>query len=692
MSHLSNNRTIFFQFVCVWRVVSPLEHHNSSDEKMSNGTSNVKNSSFADAPKPSNIFYVWYTELCRRSNAKPLSIVKPAKPNNSAVLDFVVDRIKMNEWSPILNAMRRDASLHVISIRSRVRCKFLEDVDTEKKAREMKRSFGSLYTPFLLKLLVKSVSSVVSKTQVLTCLELDGLPVTVEYLDTLLEGLRHNRTVKFLSLKHCPIKDSGCQKLCLTLGSTPNVEVLDLSSCELGVPSARCIAKVIMNQQIYRYCECWHNSLRYEEPDAISMIGLKRITLNNNPNIGDEGLEHILDAIEDDLWIKGLDMQCCSITDNMAGRLIDVVDYSKSLEVADFRNNSQLSNVTVEKILCILRSKFGCRSKCKYKWCLSSSTIPRYASSLQDVSEDSRGKILQRSHSTPIKGTTKVVASKQANTWNTFPKSKTSKLAVKDTSKQVTNLNNQLRKEAYLRQQTEKENKILREKLQSIKTELLGESSDDKRMNFVGENLIKNEVKIKIPTVDSNQTNAKVNKPIKENTRPKPNPTAAQAQAQAAPQTQPQLCGDPSTNNVEFVFDVVNKQNREQNQAQNLFENMMHGATDCFHNDDVWGLITYFSADDKPNLSTIDEDGESNFSLVNFIEEVKNQGNVAVEKQKENACVRERCEVQGGNNGGKSQNTNRWVENPNLKDHVRKNGFEKTLVKKVSPVCWIYLL
>lgn len=47
------------------------------------------------------------------------------------------------------------------------------------------------------------------------------------------------------------------------------------------------------------------DSLRYRQPDLDAMQGLKRITLNNNSEIGDEGVSYLVDALSDDLWIKG---------------------------------------------------------------------------------------------------------------------------------------------------------------------------------------------------------------------------------------------------------------------------------------------------------------------------------------------------------------------------------------------------
>jgi hypothetical protein len=334
-----------------------------------------KNPSIINNQKPVNIFYVWYTELCRRLNSTPAPVVKPAKPKCQTVLNFVADRLKVEEWSPVINALRHDTSLHVIAIKSRLgNCQFLHDVDTEEKLRQMKRRSGSLWTAFILKSLLKSLSCTVRNTQVLTCLEFDGVPMFAQYLEPLMKALQKNKTLKTLTLSRCRICDAGCQIVCAYVRFAPNIEVLNLSGCGLTAQSGEHLAKLIKYQQINRYCESWHNSLRYSDPNIQVMRGIKRITLNGNPLIGDNGLDFILNELDDDLWMKALDMQKCGITENMGMRIIDLVEYSQSLEIADFRLNEELSVATVEKILDILKQKHA-DGNSEYQWCNTSFTL-----------------------------------------------------------------------------------------------------------------------------------------------------------------------------------------------------------------------------------------------------------------------------------------------------------------------------
>lgn len=54
-----------------------------------------------------------------------------------------------------------------------------------------------------------------------------------------------------------------------------------------------------------RHQEAWKGSLRYRRPDLDSMQGLRRITLNFNPMLGDQAAAALADTLKDDLWLKG---------------------------------------------------------------------------------------------------------------------------------------------------------------------------------------------------------------------------------------------------------------------------------------------------------------------------------------------------------------------------------------------------
>ncbi len=59
-----------------------------------------------------------------------------------------------------------------------------------------------------------------------------------------------------------------------------------------------------------RHNEAWQDSLRYRRPDLDRMNGIRRITVNANPLVGDDGAIALAEALKDDLWLKGNSSSC----------------------------------------------------------------------------------------------------------------------------------------------------------------------------------------------------------------------------------------------------------------------------------------------------------------------------------------------------------------------------------------------
>lgn len=420
--------------------------------------------------------------MCRRLNISPLSIAKPPKLKSNTILDFVCDRIRPEEWKPLLAALEKDTSLHVVAIRSRMQCQFLHEIDTLEKLTRMRRRFGSLWTAYMLTALLKAICHMIRESNVINCIEFEGLPITVEYMHPLLVSLSKNNTLKIVSLPYCLIRDEGCRQLCLALRFQPNIEVINLSGCGLTSISGEYIASVIKFQRINRYCECWHKSLRYEDPNVEAMGGLKRITLNNNPNISDDGLVSMLDELDDDLWIKAIDMQRCGITENLAKRIIDLVEYSRSLEVVDFRGNERLSAKTIETILEIINKKRPPGYEAEYQWCLTATSI-QYNNSSSKVSNT--GSILtnkfsgiQKSRSVPfgrVTTPTNVVTLRRTATTTNIKKQsiigdKYCRKTIDQAKMDIIALNKKLQEEITKREAAQQANELLMRKLEEMRS------------------------------------------------------------------------------------------------------------------------------------------------------------------------------------------------------------------------------
>lgn len=66
-------------------------------------------------------FHFRYLELCRSKNYAALSDVK-AKNNNTTILEFFGDKLKIEDWLLIIDALYNDVALHSMAIRLRRTC------------------------------------------------------------------------------------------------------------------------------------------------------------------------------------------------------------------------------------------------------------------------------------------------------------------------------------------------------------------------------------------------------------------------------------------------------------------------------------------------------------------------------------------------------------------------------------------
>jgi centrosomal protein CEP78 len=65
------------------------------------------------------------------------------------------------------------------------------------------------------------------------------------------------------------------------------------------------VTSSLQYQKIQRCSETWKQTLRYHEPNLDYVPGLRRITLNHNTEIRDEGAVYLMNTARDDLFLKG---------------------------------------------------------------------------------------------------------------------------------------------------------------------------------------------------------------------------------------------------------------------------------------------------------------------------------------------------------------------------------------------------
>lgn len=125
------------------------------------------------------------------------------------------------------------------------------------------------------------------------------------------------------------------------------------------IPSSLTLSS-LQYQSIHRQSSVWKDSLRGGHFTSCStqISGLKRITLNLNPNVKDTGAALLAQALEDDIWIKGrstsmyavyychfgmytaLDMQTCGLTSHSAHLFQLLLRTNTGLVVLDIRENA----------------------------------------------------------------------------------------------------------------------------------------------------------------------------------------------------------------------------------------------------------------------------------------------------------------------------------------------------------------
>ncbi|XP_012059455.1 PREDICTED: protein Cep78 homolog [Atta cephalotes] len=305
-----------------------------------------------------------YMELCKQQRLRPLPVICVTLPHN---LDFTTDRIKMDDWRPILNSLSLDRSLKSISVHSRYQCrKPLEEINSEDKARAMGKA-PVVLTRYLLEWLSQSIGQCVRNSPNLTYLELEGIPFPPDCIAVLCVGLSGTQTLHHLSLRRCYIGDNGCELICRTIADIRSVKSLNLSYCDLTPSSGSALASALSRQKLALYHDTWKQSLRYREPNFDTMPGLRRLTLNNNPHLGNCAVIEMIEAIRDNLWMKALDLQHCGLTDQIGADLMNLLDQNNTLTVLDVRKNVNLNDELATEVMRRL-VKNDVEGKSEYKW------------------------------------------------------------------------------------------------------------------------------------------------------------------------------------------------------------------------------------------------------------------------------------------------------------------------------------
>lgn len=228
--------------------------------------------------------------------------------------------------------------------------KVLEEMDTLKKAQSIE-THPVIYSKFLFSLLVDALQNLLANSNTLETLVLEGLPLNGRYMLSITKGLSQNNSLTTLSLTRSQIGDEACDFLCSTVKHMEEIHTLILSGCNLSFKGVEAVASLIKFQKIKRFSEAWAQSLRYQNIDSDMFHGLRKISLNNNPEIENEGLDVILDSLFEDAWIKEVEMQNCGLSDEGALKIIKCLDINKSILSFNISGNPDVSEHLHRQIL-----------------------------------------------------------------------------------------------------------------------------------------------------------------------------------------------------------------------------------------------------------------------------------------------------------------------------------------------------
>ena len=287
-----------------------------------------------------------YKTACAAIGLAPNSFILKALENQR--LHVRIGKIQPEEWKPIIKCLENNSSITEIIIEATVpsHCIYV------------KKSTTPSFTLAVKNHLMKSLSSCLVCSSVIRRLSIISVPLKKAQLDLLSHGLSRNQSLEFLCLQGSISGHKAFNAVFSTVRMCLNIVHLDFSQCKLSDESCSLIGSLIRSQTLERHTQTWKHTLRYNNPDTTTVSGLKRITLNGNL-IGDDGCEIITTAMQDDYWIKAIDLQQCDISDEGAKMFLVMLEDNSSISVLDLRLNSKIKDEKLlEKIAdCLNRNK-----------------------------------------------------------------------------------------------------------------------------------------------------------------------------------------------------------------------------------------------------------------------------------------------------------------------------------------------
>ncbi|XP_054629350.1 centrosomal protein of 78 kDa [Dunckerocampus dactyliophorus] len=295
-------------------------------------------------------FKEYYTFVCARQESVPLTAVKMHL--DKGILEFNGDRVKLADWAPILDAISINKHLHHIAISSTYQTSHgCGDVDRRYYKPVFRKKIPSIRSRDMTFRLSKALKECLSVSHCLKTLTLNGLPLRERDLINLTKGLAKSSSLEAISLANCPIADEGLEVICQSVKYCTRIREIDFTACNITWRGAEHLANIIQHQGMQRHGSAWEQSLRYQKPKFEGMGGLRRLTLNCNTLIGDQGAARLARELAEDLWLKAVDLQKCGISNRGACHLLEALKTNAALCVLDIRNNPLVDNALIKTVI-----------------------------------------------------------------------------------------------------------------------------------------------------------------------------------------------------------------------------------------------------------------------------------------------------------------------------------------------------
>ncbi|VVC34654.1 Leucine-rich repeat,Leucine-rich repeat, cysteine-containing subtype,Centrosomal protein of 78kDa [Cinara cedri] len=317
-----------------------------------------------------NSFGCSYTAACTKYKTRPAQGVRINSGANS--IEVWGDRLRCPDWQAAMETLSADIDTHHVCIKNRRNQdnNSLKNYETLSSVLKAPKTVVASCTLFVVHLIANSVYDVLVNSHVLVCLELQNILFDDQALEILFSGIKASHTLQHLSLSHCRIGDAACLNLCRVLRDKPNIRSIDLSGCSLSsVATTNGLVEIVKKQQVRRNEECWTHSLRYRSANPDIMHGLRRLTLNDNTGLGDDGVIDLFEVLKDDLFIKAIDLQNCGLTDRSGRVALSMLLINDTLVLLDVRNNDVISAAVLEFIMARLHQNNVSNSETEeWKW------------------------------------------------------------------------------------------------------------------------------------------------------------------------------------------------------------------------------------------------------------------------------------------------------------------------------------